>query len=66
MLQTADIMRAVMELSLKNRLKQYQSVEADVACDAMGLLDGRFDALSIEGRHWVTPLNMTAHKLEVG
>jgi hypothetical protein len=30
-----------MELSLKNRLKQYQLVEADVSCDAMGLLDGR-------------------------
>jgi hypothetical protein len=40
-LQTANIMRTVMELSLKNRLKQYQLVQADVSCDAMGLLDGR-------------------------
>eukprot|EP00878_Enallax_costatus_P037216 GHUV01042022.1.p1 GENE.GHUV01042022.1~~GHUV01042022.1.p1 ORF type:complete len:236 (+),score=22.71 GHUV01042022.1:38-745(+) len=55
----------VMVLSLKNRLKQYQSVEADVSCDARGLLDGRFNALSIDGRHWVTPLKMTAHRLEV-
>ncbi|WIA35711.1 hypothetical protein OEZ86_004113 [Tetradesmus obliquus] len=62
---TASVMRTVMELSLKNRLAQYRIVQADVACDAMGLLDGRFDALSIEGRHWVTPLNMTAHRLEV-
>jgi hypothetical protein len=39
--QTASIMRTVMELSLKNRLRQYQLVQADVSCDAMGLLDGR-------------------------
>eukprot|EP00879_Flechtneria_rotunda_P027456 GHRR01029414.1.p1 GENE.GHRR01029414.1~~GHRR01029414.1.p1 ORF type:complete len:264 (+),score=83.76 GHRR01029414.1:1015-1806(+) len=62
---TATIMKTAMEVALKNRLKKYQCVDTDVVCDARGLLEGRFGAVSIEGRDWVTPLNMTAHKLEV-
>lgn len=65
-LQTADILQAVMGLALKKRLREYESVDTSVSCDAMGLLDGRFNSMCIEGRHWHTPLNMTAHKLEVG
>lgn len=54
-----------MALALKKRLQEYESVDTAVSCDAMGLLDGRFNSMCIEGRHWHTPLNMTAHKLEV-
>jgi hypothetical protein len=64
--QTADILQAVMGLALKKRLREYESVDASVSCDARGLMDGRFNSMCIEGRHWHTPLGMTAHKLEVG
>lgn len=62
---TADILQAVMALALKKRLREYESVDASVSCDARGLMDGRFNSMCIEGRHWHTPLGMTAHKLEV-
>lgn len=64
--QTADILQAVMGLALKKRLREYESVNTSVSCDMRGLLDGRFNSMCIEGRHWHTPLGMTAHKLEVG
>lgn len=64
--QTADILQAVMALALKKRLREYESVDTSVSCDTRGLLDGRFNSMCIEGRHWHTPLGMTAHKLEVG
>lgn len=63
--QTADILQAVMALALKKRLRDYETVDTSVSCDARGLLDGRFNSMCIEGSHWHTPLNMTAHKLEV-
>lgn len=64
-MQTADILRAAIILALRNRLKQYEGIDADVSCDGWGLLEGRFRGMSIVGQQWVTPLGLTARRLEV-
>lgn len=64
-LQTADLMQAAITLALKTRLKEYQGIRTDVECDAWGLLEGKFRSVAITGQHWRTPLQLTAHRLEV-
>lgn len=65
-MQTADIMEGAIKIALKSRLRQHKGIDASVVCDAWGVLDGRFDNMSIIGTHWETPLQLTAHRLEVG
>ncbi|KAI8475697.1 MAG: hypothetical protein J3K34DRAFT_517131 [Monoraphidium minutum] len=62
---TADIMQAAVEFSLQRRLKEHHSIKAEVDCDALGVLEGRFRSMAIIGEGWVTPLGMTARRLEV-
>ncbi len=59
-------MEAAIVLALKSRLQRWQVIDAQVACDAWGLMQGRFSSMSILGKHWLTPLRLTARALEVG
>ncbi len=63
--QTADIMEAAIVLALKTRLKQWQDIRAEVDSDAFSLMEGRFRSMGIHGQGWRTPLELTAHQLEV-
>lgn len=60
------IMQAATEFALRRRLREHASVAVTVRCaPGNGLLDGRFDAMAIEGEAWRTPLGMTARRLAV-
>jgi hypothetical protein len=59
-------MQAATEFALRRRLREHASVAVTVRCaPGNGLLDGRFDAMAIEGEAWRTPLGMTARRLAV-
>ena len=54
-----------MTLALRSRLKACGRVTTRVQCDTFGLLGGRVESVAVEGRHWVSPLGLSAQQLDV-
>ena len=53
-----------MSLGLGQRLRKHSHIEVEVNSSAASLLGGVFGGMSIKGRDWVTPLSLTAQKIE--
>ena len=51
--------------ALRARLREARSVTAEISCDAMSLLGGRVNSVTVRGEGWRSPLNLTAQQLEV-
>lgn len=61
---TATLLEQVTSLALRARLKEARAVSTEISCDAMSLLAGRVNSVTIKGEGWRSPLDLTAQLLE--
>ncbi|GFR48343.1 hypothetical protein Agub_g10230 [Astrephomene gubernaculifera] len=62
---TAELLERVFRVAVSSRLKQHGGIEVDVRSTAWGLMEGRFGGMTVRGRNWRTPLELTAEQLLV-
>ena len=61
----ASLLSSVASLVLRSRLQRMESVDVDVQAAPGSLLSGCVDAVTVSGRGWCTPLNLSCASLRV-